>query len=93
MGRMAARACATGITGELKESPEGLDLEPSVDAANIGVAVENGIVTLACYVASYAERAVQRVRGVRGTAEEIEKPQALGTIRDDLARQGATPDP
>jgi osmotically-inducible protein OsmY len=33
-----------------------LDFEPSVDAAHIGVAVENGIVTLSGHVASYAEK-------------------------------------
>jgi len=54
-----------------------LDFEPSVDAANIGVAVENGVVTLSGHVASYAEKmaaeaAVRRVKGVRAIAEEIE---------------------
>ena len=53
-----------------------LDFEPSIDAANIGVAVENGIVTLTGHVGTYAQRvaaekAVRRVRGVRGVAEEI----------------------
>ncbi len=54
-----------------------LDFEPSVDAANIGIAVEKGVVTLTGHVSSYAEkmaaeRAVQRVKGVHGIAEEIE---------------------
>ncbi|MHB2210850.1 BON domain-containing protein [Methylobacterium sp. CM6257] len=53
-----------------------LDFEPSIDAANIGVAVENGIVTLTGHVGTYAQRvaaekAVRRVRGVRGVVEEI----------------------
>lgn len=53
-----------------------LDFEPSIDAANIGVAVENGIVTLTGHVGSYtervaAEKAAQKVRGVRGVVEEI----------------------
>jgi osmotically-inducible protein OsmY len=53
-----------------------LDFEPSVDAVHIGVAVEDGIVTLTGHVASYAEKmaaetAVKRVKGVRGIAEEI----------------------
>jgi osmotically-inducible protein OsmY len=56
---------------------EELDFDPSFDAANIGVAVENGVVTLTGHVRSYAaklavERAVQRVKGVHGIAEEIE---------------------
>ncbi len=54
-----------------------LDFDPSIDAAHIGVAVDNGVVTLTGYVKSYAEkveaeRAVKRVRGVRAIAEEIE---------------------
>jgi osmotically-inducible protein OsmY len=54
-----------------------LDFEPSIDAANIGVAVDNGIVTLTGHVGSFAQRvaaekAVRRVRGVRGVVEEIE---------------------
>jgi osmotically-inducible protein OsmY len=54
-----------------------LEFEPSIDAANIGVAVENGIVTLSGHVGSYAEKkaaeaASRRVRGVRAIAEEIE---------------------
>ena len=54
-----------------------LEFEPAVDATKIGVAVDNGVVTLTGHVSSYAEkiaaeRAVQRVKGVRGVAEEIE---------------------
>ncbi|HYW76145.1 MAG TPA: BON domain-containing protein, partial [Gammaproteobacteria bacterium] len=53
-----------------------LSFEPSLDAANIGVTVERGVVTLSGHVGSYAEKiaaekAVQRVRGVRAVAEEI----------------------
>jgi len=56
---------------------EELDIDPSFDATDIGVAVENGVVTLTGHVRSYAqklavERAVQRVRGVHAIAEEIE---------------------
>ena len=54
-----------------------LEYDPSVDAANIGVAVKEGVVTLTGHVANYsekiaAERAVRRVKGVRAIAEEIE---------------------
>ncbi|NLS20406.1 BON domain-containing protein [Rhizobium sp. P40RR-XXII] len=54
-----------------------LQFDPSIDAANIGVAVTNGVVTLSGHVGSYAEKsaaesAVKRVRGVRAIAEEIE---------------------
>jgi len=65
-----------------------LEFEPSVDAANIGVAAENGIITLTGHVASYAEkfaaeRAAQRVKGVRGIAQEIEVRTPTGKKADD----------
>jgi osmotically-inducible protein OsmY len=73
---------------------EELDFEPSVDAANIGVAVENGIVTLTGHVSSYAEkmaaeRAAQRVKGVHGIAEEIEVRYAADkkTADDQIAER------
>jgi Predicted periplasmic or secreted lipoprotein len=54
-----------------------LEYEPSIDAADIGVAAENGVVTLSGHVTDYAqktaaERAAWRVKGVRGIAQEIE---------------------
>jgi len=54
-----------------------LEWEPSLNAAGIGVAVENGIVTLAGHVHTYAEKlkaeqVTKRVRGVRAIAEELE---------------------
>lgn len=54
-----------------------LEYEPSVDAADIGVAAENGVVTLSGHVADYvqkmaAERAAWRVKGVKGIAQKIE---------------------
>jgi len=54
-----------------------LNFEPGLDAASIGVAVDDGIVTLSGHVPSYAqkliaERATQRVKGVRAIAQEIE---------------------
>jgi len=50
--------------------------EPSVDHADIGVSVVDGVVTLNGYVKSYAEkiaaeRAVRRVAGVDAIAEEL----------------------
>jgi osmotically-inducible protein OsmY len=73
-----------------------LDYEPTVDAANIGVAVKGGIVTLTGHVPSYAEkvaaeRAVRRVRGVRAIAEEIEirVPNEKRTSDDEIAKRAA----
>jgi osmotically-inducible protein OsmY len=53
-----------------------LQWEPSVHAARIGVEVKDGVVTLAGHVDSYAEkwnaeRAAQRVAGVKATTSEL----------------------
>lgn len=53
-----------------------LEFEPSVDHADIGVSVVDGVVTLNGYARSYAEkmaaeRAVRRVAGVKAIAEEL----------------------
>ncbi|MCX6016903.1 MAG: BON domain-containing protein [Chloroflexi bacterium] len=55
---------------------EAIAYEPSLDAGRIGVAVENGIVTLTGEVHSYperwaAERVTRSIAGVRGIVEEI----------------------
>ncbi len=63
---------------ELREDVlEELMVDPSIDAAQIAVTVKDGIVTLGGDVTSYvqmwaAERAVKRVAGVKGYAEEIQ---------------------
>ena len=51
--------------------------EPSVNSTQIGVEVKDGIVTLAGHVGSYvekweAERAAQRVTGVKALAVEMD---------------------
>jgi osmotically-inducible protein OsmY len=53
-----------------------LEWEPSVDHADIGVAVNDGVVTLSGFVKTYpekmaAEKAARRVAGVRAIAEDI----------------------
>ena len=71
-----------------------LEFEPSIDAANIGVSVDDGVVTLTGHVSSYthkltAEAAVRRVRGVRAIAEEIEVRHAgeRRTSDDEIAKR------
>ncbi len=54
-----------------------LKWEPSVAAAHIGVAAQDGVVTLSGQVENFmnkyaAERAARRVQGVKAVAEEIE---------------------
>jgi osmotically-inducible protein OsmY len=62
---------------ELQEHVQSaLDWEPSIDAADIGVAVESNVVTLHGDVKSYSERAAAErvtlgVYGVKGVANEI----------------------
>lgn len=73
---------------------EELDFEPSVNAAHIGVAVEDGVVTLTGHVGSYAEKisvekAVRRVKGVRAIAQELEVryPFEKKTSDDEIAHR------
>lgn len=65
-----------------------LSWEPSVDAAAIGVAVHEGVVTLSGHVRSYAEKraavnAARRVAGVQGVADDLVVKLPTTTTRDD----------
>ncbi|OBV41246.1 BON domain-containing protein [Janthinobacterium psychrotolerans] len=67
---------------------EELTWDPSVDAAQIGVEVRDGVVTLAGTVGSFAEkweaeRAVQRVSGVRALAVELSVRLPGASVRSD----------
>ena len=69
-----------------------LEFEPRVDAAHIGVAVEDGVATLTGHVTSFveklaAEKAALRVKGVRAIAQEIEVryPSDKKTADDEIA--------
>jgi osmotically-inducible protein OsmY len=60
-------------------SPNGSSVlwDPRVDAAEIGVTVEDGVVTLSGHVVDYAQkqaavRATKRVYGVKAIADDIE---------------------
>ncbi|AZE49100.1 transport-associated protein [Pseudomonas chlororaphis] len=73
-----------------------LEFQPDIDAANIGVTVENGVVTLTGHVNSYAqkiraERAVKGIKGVRALAEEIQVrlEKGAGTADDTIANRAA----
>jgi osmotically-inducible protein OsmY len=70
-----------------------LDWEPQVTSTDIGVAVHEGVVALSGFVDNYtvkyhAERAAQRVKGVKAVANDLEvKPLAsLDRSDPDLAR-------
>jgi osmotically-inducible protein OsmY len=65
-----------------------LDWEPAVNAAHIGVAAKEGVVTLSGHVPSYAEkyaaeRAAKRVYGVKAVAEELDVKLPTSTRVDD----------
>ena len=71
-----------------------LKWEPSVNAAQIGVEVKDGIVTLAGHVGSYAEkwdaeRAAQRVSGVKALAIEMDVKLAGSSKRNDADIAGS----
>ena len=73
---------------------EELASEPSVDAAAIGVALEDGVITLSGQVASHAEkvaaeRAASRVHGVKAIVSELEvKLPATTQVTDqEIARE------
>ncbi|MEO6340177.1 MAG: BON domain-containing protein [Caulobacteraceae bacterium] len=76
---------------------DALDWDPSIDSANIGVAVDQGVATLTGHVANYAqkiaaEKTVKRVKGVRGVAQDIRVdfggPNPYSD--DDIARRAVT---
>ena len=69
-----------------------LHYEPSVDASEIGVTANDGIVSLTGKVKSYAEnyaavRAAQRVYGVRAVTNEMEVDLPAFHQRDDQDRK------
>ena len=74
---------------------DALDWDPSLDASRIGVAVKDGIVTMTGQVPSYterleAERAIKRIAGVKGLANDLEVrlPGDMRRSDGDLAAAG-----
>ncbi|CDX56180.1 Transport-associated protein [Mesorhizobium plurifarium] len=71
-----------------------LDFDPAIDAADIGVAVDNGVVTLSGHVPTYAQKVkvedvVRSVKGVKAIAQEMEV-RPFGTNRtadDEIAKR------
>jgi osmotically-inducible protein OsmY len=71
---------------------EELTWEPSIRESEIGVAVKDGVVTLTGFVGSYAqkfaaERAAERVSGVRAIADDlvVKLPTALARTDTEIA--------
>jgi osmotically-inducible protein OsmY len=74
---------------EIKEDVlDELAWQPDIDETQIGVIVENGVVTLSGVVDSYskklaAEIAVKRVKGVRAIAEDVEVKYGISYKKTD----------
>jgi len=71
-----------------KDVIEELCWDPQINEAEIGVSVKSGVVTLSGTVESFgqkhaAERAVERVAGVRAVAEELHVRPATAHRQDD----------
>jgi osmotically-inducible protein OsmY len=71
-----------------------LTFDPSLDAAHIGVAARDGVITLSGHVDSVAqkfaaERAVRRVKGVKAVAQELDihLPPDKKTADDEIAQR------
>ena len=65
-----------------------LQWAPNVNAAHIGVAAHDGVITLTGHVETYAEKhaaevAVRSIKGVKAIAEEIEVKLAFDVKRSD----------
>lgn len=76
-----------------KDIEDELKWDPSLENEDIGVAVHDGVVTLAGFVSSYAnkwkaERMVSKVRGVKAIANdlEIKMPTSSSRADPDIAR-------
>ena len=73
---------------------DALEFDPSIDAASIGVSVDNGVVSLSGHVPTYfekmkAEDIAIAIRGVKAIAQEIEvRPAGTNlTADDEIARR------
>src|SRR5438552_7234953 len=68
-----------------------LNRDPKITSSDIAVAVKDGVVTLSGYASSYwekdaAEKAVKRVYGVRGVANDIEVKLSSTRTDPEIAR-------
>jgi osmotically-inducible protein OsmY len=79
-----------------KQVMDELTWEPSIDSAEIGVSIDSGVVMLSGTVRSYsekwaAERAAERVRGVKAVTDEIlvRLPGDFARSDSDIARAAA----
>ena len=76
---------------------EELKWDPGIDSERVGISVNDGVVTLTGYVPSYvqkweAEKAAERVAGVRAVADELEVSLTSSSQRNDvdIARAAAS---
>jgi len=75
---------------------EELEFQPQIDAASIGVAVENGVVTLTGHVSSYEQKvcAERAVKGIKRRARSRRgDPGAPAQRRRNRGRHPSPPAP
>jgi osmotically-inducible protein OsmY len=68
-----------------------LKYDPKITSTDIAIAVKDGVVTLSGFVSSYwekdaAEKAVKRVYGVKGVANDIQVKLSLSRTDPEIAR-------
>src|ERR1700676_2735996 len=71
-----------------------LKYDPKITSSDIAIAAKDGVVTLSGYVSSYwekdsAEKAVKRIYGVKGVANDIEVKLAATRTDPEIARDAA----
>jgi osmotically-inducible protein OsmY len=71
-----------------------LDWDPEVNASGVGVAAQDGAVTLSGFIDTYAgklaaERAAKAVRAVRAVANELQVRLRMTRADDEIARDAA----
>src|SRR4030081_1942871 len=82
----------TGTDAAIRESVlSELKWDPKITSPDIAVAVKDGVVTLSGYVSTYwekdaAEKAVKRVYGVKGVANDIEVKLTSKRTDPEIAR-------
>src|ERR1700723_1117526 len=68
-----------------------LKYDPKITSSDVAVAVKDGVITLSGYVSSYwekdaAEKAVKRVYGVKGVANDLQVRLSLTRTDPEIAR-------
>ena len=86
----------SSASAELRDRVErGLDWEPEITSSNIGVAAEDGVVTLTGFVNNYAEkmaaeRVAKRTFGVKAVANDLQVKTFFKKTDSEIAQSAVT---